>query len=570
MLATHKLKTLEELVRSSTAEELIWINGYLSGLVADKSNLSDPPVAVRWANVPVRKATICYGTETGNAQKLALQLTRLAKQHGITVQCKGLDQVRVEDLHLETDFFVVVSTQGEGEPPEPAKKFFEQLMKAQPDLSALHFGILALGDTAYPLFCKAGEDLDARLESLGAKRVVALKKCDVDYEAPAAEWFQSVIARYERQEKPPVAAAHNEPAREKHAGKKYYDGVIAHHINLNDRGSAKQTYHIEIRTQEPIDYTPGDAIAIVPENRPALVDRILALAGVDGSLPCETAKGKFPARELLHRHLNICHLLSSTIKKYAALTGHAIPDMRMDLADLLRIYPLKDADQFREMLGMLPGIAPRLYSVASSPKLQDKEVHILVGKHRFYAQGDEQFGLCSSFLGDLTAGSPIRFYVHRNRAFKLPDEATDIIMIGPGTGIAPFRSFLADRDAGGAAGKHWFFFGEQHFRTDFLYQAEMQQYLQTGVLQKLSLAFSRDQSKKIYVQHRMQEEAAEFFRWMESGAHIYISGTKDPMSREVEQAILGIIAEQGNRSDTEAATYLETMKKEGRYQKDVY
>jgi sulfite reductase (NADPH) flavoprotein alpha-component len=486
------------------------------------------------------------------------------------VQCKGLDQFRVEDLHKETDFFVVVSTQGEGEPPEPAKKFFHQLMTTQPDLSSLNFGVLALGDTAYPLFCKAGEDLDARLESLGAKRVVPLQKCDVDYEAPAAEWFRSLIALYEREEKPGVQVATKEPAREKHAGKKYYDGVITHHVNLNDRGSAKQTYHIEIRTQEPIDYAPGDAIAIVPENRPAVVDRILALAAVDGNLVCESARGKFPARELLHTHLNICHLLSSTIRKYAALTGHAIPDTRMDLVDLLRIYPLKDEDQFRELVRILPGIAPRLYSVASSPKLQDREVHLLVGKHRFYAQGDEQFGLCSSFLGDLPVGSQIRFYVHRNRAFKLPDDATDIIMIGPGTGIAPFRSFLADRDAGGATGKNWFFFGEQHFRTDFLYQAELQQYLQTGVLQKLSLAFSRDQSQKMYVQHRMQEEAAEFFRWLESGAHVYVSGTKDPMSRDVEQAILGIIAEQGNRSEAEAAKYLENMKKDGRYQKDVY
>ncbi len=569
MLATHKLKTLEDLVRASTAEELIWINGYLSGLVADKVRTSTPANGSSVESKGVRKATICYGTETGNAKKLALQLTQKAKQSGITVQCKGLDQYRFEDLDRETDFFVIVSTQGEGEPPEPAKKFFGMLFDAQPNLSAMRFGVLALGDTAYPLFCKAGEDLDARLESLGAKRVLPLKKCDVDYEATAMEWFDSMVALYSQIPEASTPQAGTKTA-EKHTGKKYYDGVISSHINLNDRGSSKQTYHIEIRTREAIDYAPGDAIAIVPENRPELVERILSLAAVDGATEFESSKGRHPVAELLTRHLNICYLLSATVKKYAALTGHQIPDTRMDLVDLLRIYPLKEKGQFQELIRLLPGIAPRLYSVASSPKQNDQEVHLTVGRHRFHAQGDELFGLCSSFLGDLPNGTPIRFYVHRNRAFKLPADEADVIMVGPGTGIAPFRSFLADRDAGGAKGRNWLFFGEQHFRSDFLYQAELQQYLATGVLQKISLAFSRDQKEKIYVQHRMKEEGAELFSWLERGAYLFVSGTKDPMSKDVEQSLLQIIEVQGKVSADEAVIYLDKMKKEGRYQKDVY
>ncbi len=597
------MKTLEALVRDSSEAELIWINGYLSGLVADKvrtvgqatnGNGHAAHQDVNGKAAIERKATICYGTETGNAKKLALDLARLCKQSGITVSCKGLDQYRFEDLSKERDFYVVVSTQGEGEPPEPAKAFFKELETANVSLSRMRFGVLALGDTAYPLYCKAGEDLDARLHALGAERVLPLQKCDVDYEADAAAWFNQLIQRYatvpngsgalsaaDAATSIADALAHAPastlgatavaPAKAaKHSGKRYYNGTVTTHINLNDRGSRKETWHIEIQTTEPVDYQPGDAIAIVPENRPEVVERILALLQVNADKTVDLGKGEHTVGELLQKQLSVCHLLASTVKKYAQLTGHGIPDTRMDLADLLHIYPLSAPEQLVPMLALLSPIAPRLYSVASSPRVNAHEVHLVVAKHRFLAEDSERFGLCSSFLGDLPRGTAIRFYVHHNRAFKLAPEDKDIIMIGPGTGIAPFRGFLQDRDQSGAGGRNWLFFGEQHFQTDFLYQSELQQYLQTGVLQRLSVAFSRDQVERIYVQHRMKEMGAELFNWLQGGAYLYISGTKDPMSKDVEKALLEVIAEQGAMDATAAAKYLEQCKKEGRYQKDVY
>jgi sulfite reductase (NADPH) flavoprotein alpha-component len=242
----------------------------------------------------------------------------------------------------------------------------------------------------------------------------------------------------------------------------------------------------------------------------------------------------------------------------------------MDLIDLIRIYPPAKPALFLELVPLLSGIAPRLYSISSSPRVHPNEVHLTVSKHRFNANGDERYGLCSTFLGDLPMGTSLQFYIHRNRAFKLPELGKDMIMIGPGTGVAPFRSFLADRDASGASGRNWFFFGEQHFLSDFLYQAEMQQYLQTGVLHKISLAFSRDQEEKIYVQHRMLEEAKELYTWLANGASVYISGTKDPMSKDVEKALLQIISTQGSKTEEEALACLEELKASGRYQKDVY
>jgi sulfite reductase (NADPH) flavoprotein alpha-component len=302
-----------------------------------------------------------------------------------------------------------------------------------------------------------------------------------------------------------------------------------------------------------------------------VVKRILTLTGIDPLRVVETAKFKAPVKDLLEQHLNICYLLTSTIKKYAAIIQQEIPDTRMDLVDLLRIYPVKDSDQFVEVIKILMPIAPRLYSIASSPAAHgNQEVHITVARDRFLALDEQRYGLCSEFLGDQPVNTPLTFYVHKDKNFKLPAAERDVIMIGPGTGIAPFRAFLSERDANGASGRNWFFFGEQHFVTDFLYQTELQNFVQTGVLSRLDLAFSRDQDEKIYVQHRMLENARELYQWVDNGAYVFISGTKDPMSKEVENTLAQIISEQGNRSADDAKKYIEQLKKEGRFEKDVY
>jgi sulfite reductase (NADPH) flavoprotein alpha-component len=577
MLAGHKLKTLHELIASSSKEEIAWINGYLNGLMANhQPNGNGQAIdgtngSIQTSPVATKKISLVYGTETGNSKKLATSLAAVAKKKGISVKLAGLDQYKTQDLPKEEFFFVVISTQGEGEPPAPAKKFYDYIHQNQLSLPNLKFSVLALGDTSYPQFCKTGEDVDARLQAFGAKRVVDLQKCDVDYEADAQQWFAKVLEQIENSS---ANASSIEPkptiADVKKTGKKYYNGTVTANINLNDRGSNKQTFHIEISTEEKVEYEPGDALAIVPENKKWVVETIIKLTGIDRQLEIATAKKTASLEELLTRHLNICYLLSSAVKKYAAITGQEIPDTRMDLVDLLRIYPVKNASQFEEVLKILPPIAPRLYSISSSPLAQEGEIHITVGKHSFQAKNEERFGLCSEFLGELPIGTKISFYIHKNRAFKLPADEKDIIMVGPGTGIAPFRSFLAERDAKGASGRNWFFFGEQHFTSDFLYQVEMQNYVQTGVLTHIDLAFSRDQQEKIYVQHRMLEKSKELYNWIDTGAHFYISGTKDPMSKDVENILLEIIEREGNKSKEEAKAYLEKMKEEGRYEKDVY
>lgn len=566
MIGEAKLKQLHEFLGGYSKEELIWINGYLSGIVNGGFTQSSGHTPA----VQKIKISLVYGTETGNAQRLAIQLAAVAKKRGVQLRLQSLDQYRLTDLEKEEYFFIVISTQGEGEPPVNGKKFYDYIHATPLRLPELKFGVLALGDSSYPLFCKTGEDVDRQLNLAGATRTIPLRKCDVDYEEDAASWFEQVLSVTGKQENNKLLI--ETPATvKKTSGKKYYKGTVLKNINLNDRGSAKSTWHIELGTAEQIEYEPGDALGIIPQNREEVVKQIIALAGVDGAKPIQTAKHYAPLTELLTKHLTICYLLTSTIKKYAAITGHEIPDTRMDLVDLLRIYPVKNSGQFEDFVQVLMPVAPRLYSVSSSPAAHGTaEIHITVARNRFLAMDEQRFGLCSEFLGDVPVGTTLQFYIHKNRGFKLPSPERDIIMIGPGTGVAPFRSFIAERDSTGATGKNWFFFGEQHFQSDFLYQAEMQQYLQTGTLTHIDLAFSRDQPEKIYVQQRMQQKAAELYKWINNGATVYISGTKNPMSRDVETTLLSILEEQGRMNAEEAKQYLAAMEKEGRYEKDVY
>ena len=575
MLEEVRLKQLHQLIDTYSREELVWINGYLSGLVINgPANGNGHGVAAATGNghalpTSVKRISLVFGTETGNAKRVATHLAAVAKKKGINVRLMGLDQYRLTDLAKEEYFFVVISTQGEGEPPLAAKKFYDYIHEHQLLLPNMKYSVLALGDTSYPLYCKTGTEVDVQFNKFGATRVVPLQKCDLDYDDDAQQWFDKVLTVLESQTTTSPAPA-TPPVSNKTGGKKFYTGTILSNINLNDKGSNKQTWHIEIETEDQVVYEPGDAIAIIPGNREEVVLKIMALTGVDPLLVLETTKVTATVQELLKQHLNICYLLTSTIKKYAAIIQQEIPDTRMDLADLLRIYPVKNAQQFIEIIKILSPIAPRLYSIASSPAAHPNEVHIIVARNRFLAQKEQRFGLCSVFLGDQPVNSKITFYVHKNRAFRLPSPDKDIIMIGPGTGIAPMRSFLAERDATGANGRNWLFFGEQHFTTDFLYQVEMQNYVQLGVLNKIDLAFSRDQKEKIYVQHRLLQNANELYKWIVNGAYLYVSGTKDPMSKDVENVLLQILEEHGQQSKEAAKKYLEQLKEENRYEKDVY
>ncbi|MET7036645.1 diflavin oxidoreductase [Elizabethkingia miricola] len=567
MLSETKLKVLKEISSGFSRDEAIWASGYLAGLAGTSAAVADLPPQQTTHTTTVKKITLVYGTETGNSKKLATELAGVAKKKGIQVKLGDLSQYKPKDLAKEEYFFVVISTQGEGEPPILAKKFYEYIHENELNLSNIKFGVLALGDSTYPQFCKTGEDVDTRFEVLGAERIIPLKRCDIDYEEDAHRWLDHIFEVVQNKK---AGTSQATPAKAS-SGRKKYQGKVSAIINLNDITSDKETYHIEIETEEPIAYRPGDALGVIPFNPKSVVKEIIGLTGIDPEKQIQTARVNASAEELLHQHLNISYLLKTTVAQYAQITGHDIPETRLSLLDLLRIYPVKNAEEFEDVIKALTVQAPRLYSVSSSPEAHgDSEIHITVAKSEFLINDKKQNGLCSGFLSEFEEDGAIEFYIQEAKHFKLPETAKDVIMIGPGTGIAPFRSFLWERDATGAEGRNWLFFGDRSFVSDFLYQSEFQDFLKTGALTNLDLAFSRDTAEKVYVQHRLQQKSSEVFQWLEGGASVYVCGAKEPMSKDVEETLLGIIQREGKRNEEEAKNYLEELELSGRYAKDVY
>ena len=563
MLVENKFKILSDLINASSNEELIWMNGYLNGIV--KNKILQQEVVTESA---AKKITIVYGTETGNSKRLATDFAAKAKQHHVHAKVVGMDQYRLTDLTKEEYLLAVVSTHGEGEPPAAAKKFYDHIHNNGFKLDKLKYGVLALGDTSYPLFCKTGEDVDLQLNKLGANRFVPLQKCDLEYDDEASNWFNTVLKNLNnKQSEATTVTTVALPVAKK--GKQTCTGKVLAAINLNDKGSSKETYHIEIEA-EGLEYQCGDSIGIIAENDSQAVTDIIATTNVDGNKSLEFKKEKFTIYQLLKRKINIIHLTERLVKQYAAATGHSIPDGRADLLELVKKYPVKNTAQFEEILISLNAVSPRLYTIASSPSAHEGEVHIVVVKDTYTVNNKKRFGLCSDYLSKLKLNSIQQFFVQPNKRFRLPAENKDIIMVGPGTGIAAFRSFLAERDATGASGRNWLFFGEQHFASDFLYQTEIQNWFETGVLNKINLAFSRDQQEKIYVQHKMREHGAELYEWLNGGASFFVCGKKHPMSIDVENTLLQIIEQHGNKTAEEAKKYLEHLEEEGRYEKDVY
>ncbi|MCT3806963.1 sulfite reductase [Elizabethkingia anophelis] len=567
MLSETKLKVLKEISSGFSRDEAIWASGYLAGLAGTSAAVADLPPQLNTHTTAVKKITLVYGTETGNSKKLATELAGVAKKKGIQVKLGDLSQYKPKDLAKEEYLFVVISTQGEGEPPILAKKFYDYIHENELNLSNIKFGVLALGDSTYPQFCKTGEDLDTRFEVLGAERIIPLKRCDIDYEEDAHRWLDHIFEVVQNKE---AGTSQATPAKAS-SGRKKYQGKVSAIINLNDITSDKETYHIEIETEEPIAYRPGDALGVIPFNPKSVVEEIIGLTGIDPGKQIQTTRVTASVEELLHQHLNISYLLKTTVAQYAQITGQDIPETRLSLLDLLRIYPVKNAEEFEDIIKVLTVQVPRLYSVSSSPEAHgDFEIHITVAKSEFFINDKKQNGLCSGFLSEFEEDGTVEFYIQEAKHFKLPETAKDIIMIGPGTGIAPFRSFLWERDATGAEGRNWLFFGDRNFVSDFLYQSEFQDFLKTGALTNLDLAFSRDTAEKVYVQHRLQQKSSEVFQWLEGGASVYVCGAKEPMSKDVEETLLRIIQHEGKRNEDEAKNYLEELELSGRYAKDVY
>jgi sulfite reductase (NADPH) flavoprotein alpha-component len=558
-MSPEKKKQIREFIDSLDKQDQIWTLGYLDGML---NGIASQESAATKDPVENKKITIAYGTESGNSKKIANLFASRAKQEGIHAKLVSLDQYRLTDLAKEEYFLTVISTQGEGEPPASAKKFYDHIHQNGFKLPKLKYGVLALGDTSYPMFCKAGEDVDHQLGNLGGERIVDIRRCDVDFEQEAQSWMNDVFQKLSGGTKTLPAV---KPVK-KSTGKKIYRGEVLANINLNDRGSAKQTHHIEIACED-VYYKPGDSLGIVPQNPTDIVEAIIALTGIDRERTFVHRNDTYSVYELLNRKLNIIYLPERVVAKFAAHIQQEIPLTKTSLLDLVRSFPFKEPAHFEAFLQQLEPTTPRLYSIASSLETIEGEVHLTVARDTFTVEQELKYGLCSDHLCGLKAGDPVEFYIHHNDQFRLPEDSQDLIMIGPGTGIAPFRAFLSERESTGAAGRNWLFYGDQHFNTDFLYQTELQQWMERGVLTALDVAFSRDQPEKIYVQDKIRRNAVEFFHWIEKGATLYVCGAKK-MGEDVENTIIELIKESGNPKNAE--TFLEELKSSGRYLKDVY
>ncbi|MCM3054630.1 assimilatory sulfite reductase (NADPH) flavoprotein subunit [Caldibacillus thermoamylovorans] len=595
---------LNRLIPTLTEAQKIWLCGFLSyPFIAgyEQSVQVDQTAAPKMEqSIQTREVTVLFGSETGNGQSLASTIVEKLQAKQLPVQSFSMDDFKPQNLKKVQDLLIITSTHGEGEPPENARSFYEFLhSKRAPKIENVRFSVLALGDESYEFFCQTGKDFDKRLEELGGERLYPRVDCDVDFEDPAEQWMSGVVAVLHETSnanastitvsEKQAAATLLEEKQSVYSKKNPYPAEVLENINLNGRGSNKETRHLVLSLEDSgLTFEPGDSLAILPENDPELVDSLINELGwnPEESVQINEEGDIYSLRKALLSKFEITRLTKSFIQAAAELFHHeglkklaapgneekvkAYIDGR-DLLDFVRDFPpvqLKPVD-FIQILRKLPA---RQYSIASSLKANPDEVHLTISTVRFQAHGRNRKGVCSSQIAErIQPGDMLPVYVDQNPNFKLPSNPdTPIIMIGPGTGVAPFRAFLQEREAEGVTGKSWLFFGDQHFSSDFLYQVEWQKWLKNGVLTKMDVAFSRDHAEKVYVQHRMLEKRKEFYQWLEEGAVVYVCGDEKHMARDVHQTILTILEKEGGLTSEQAAVYLDQMRKQKRYQRDVY
>ncbi|WP_159883232.1 assimilatory sulfite reductase (NADPH) flavoprotein subunit [Paenibacillus puerhi] len=599
----EQAELLNRLLPTLTEGQRVWLSGYLAAQASSAPAVGVIPaaapaevLAAAPAAVVSKEVTVLFGSQSGNCSGLAKKLSKKLEENGFQVSLSSMGDFKTNGLKKIQNLLVLVSTHGEGEPPDNALSFHEFLhSKRAPKLEGLSFSVLGLGDTSYEFFCQTGKDFDKRLEELGGKRVVDRADCDVDYDDAAKQWMDQVLQALQG----PAAAA--QPSTASSAGaaavvteSEYsrsnpFQAEVLENLNLNGRGSDRETRHIEISLEgSNLQYEPGDSLGVYPENHPRLVDELIEAMGWNSTAAVPVGKSGelVPLREALLRHVEITVLTKPLLEQAAKLTSNSgllalleagrEQELRAylngrDLLDLVQDYSLKGVPA-KEFIGVLRKLPARLYSIASSPKANPDEVHVTVRAVRYETQGRERYGVCSVHLAErVQPGDPLPVFVQQNPNFKLPDNPdTPIIMIGPGTGVAPFRAFLGEREETGAQGKSWLFYGDQHFATDFLYQIEWQRWLKDGVLTRLDVAFSRDTDQKVYVQHRMLEKSKELYQWLQEGACVYICGDEKKMAHDVHGALQAILQQEGGLSAEAAADYLSRMQQEKRYQRDVY
>lgn len=592
---------LNQIFQTLTAEQQIWLTGYLTAQQGAVAQTTEAPqqVAEYVLNNESesqtnndRHITVVYGSETGNAQSLAEIFADRLVEHNYTVKLTAMDEIKQKEFKKVEDLFVITATHGEGDPPDNALTFHEFIhSRKAPKLENVRFSVLALGDESYEYFCQTGKDFDAKLLELGAERLTDRQDCDLDFDDLAEKWMKKNIEILNQSTGHGSTVTSTETvqsAKEKRYSKSNpYKAEVLENINLNGRGSNKEVRHVELLLDNYGEsFEPGDCVVVLPQNEPEIVTLLIETLGWDKDIeiPINDDGDTLPLEKALTEHFEITKLTKPLLQKAAELFGNTELLSQIDNAewiqqyvdgrdviDLLIEFPTSELkpETFYKLLRKLPA---REYSIASSYEATPDEVHITVGAVRYEAHERTRKGVCSVQLAErIQPGDTLPIYLKKNPNFKFPfDEETPVIMIGPGTGVAPFRSYMQEREELGLSGNTWLFFGEQYFTTDFLYQTEWQAWLKDETLAKLDLAFSRDTEEKIYVQHRIAQQSELFYQWLQDGAAIYVCGDEKHMAKDVHDTIRSVIEQEGDMSEADAEAYLTQMKQEKRYQRDVY
>jgi sulfite reductase (NADPH) flavoprotein alpha-component len=572
-------------------EQRAWLNGFFAGLFSRAPGTGGAPAPAGSAPALI-PLTVLFGSQTGTAEGLARRAAKEAGKRHFAATVLDMAQVDLPRLAAESNVLVIASTYGDGEPPDNAKALHAALHAAAAHPAAngpfagLRYAVCALGDTNYTQFCRCGADFDAWLEKLGAARVSPRADCDLDCEEKFSAWLNhalTALATDPTPEPAPEVPAVAEPAAtvvappsapSPHSRQNPFPALLLASRNLSGAASSKQINHIEFDLSgSGLAYEAGDALGVYPHNAPGLVAEVLAALGCDGEEAVPAPDGAtLSLRRALTERYDLGRPSPELLAHYApgggggtALAQHHVVDVLLARADL-KIPPADFVKALRKL-------QPRLYSISSSPRAHPGQVHLTVGAVRYDLHGRPRQGVCSTFLADRATPGETRIpvFVHASPGFRPPAGGdTPMIMVGPGTGIAPFRAFLEERQATGARGKNWLFFGDQREADDFIYRDELLALRSRGVLTRLDLAWSRDQTRKIYVQHRMEENAAELWAWLEEGAHFYVCGDAARMAKDVDAALHGIVERAGGRTPDQAAAYVQALKAAKRYARDVY
>ncbi|AMH18390.1 NADPH-dependent assimilatory sulfite reductase flavoprotein subunit [Hafnia paralvei] len=588
-LTPEQLAKLQSAIGEFSPNQLAWLSGYFWGMV------NQQPGAVAVAPTPAVAAsiTVISASQTGNARRVSEQLRDDLTAAGLSVTLVNAGDYKFKQIAQEKLLLVVASTQGEGEPPEEAVALHKYLFsKKAPQLTGTAFAVFGLGDTSYENFCQTGKDFDTRLGELGAERLLDRADADVDFKAAAEAWRNQVVEVLKQrvpqatpaQAQASVAGSVAQVLSSPYSKESPLTATLAVNQKITGRNSDKDVRHLEIDLGDSgLSYQPGDALGVWYHNDPDLVEEIIGLVWRTGDEKITLNGQTLTLREALTDHLELTQNTTVIVEKYASLSrDERLIELLADkhqlqqyaqttpLPDMIRQAPADlDAEQ---LVALLRPLTPRLYSIASAQEEVGNEVHITVGVVRYDVEGRARTGGASGYLADrLEEEGELRVFIEHNDNFRLPaNPQTPVIMIGPGTGIAPFRAFIQQRAAEGAEGLNWLFFGNPHFTEDFLYQVEWQRYVKEGVLSRIDLAWSRDQNHKVYVQDKLREQGAEVWRWIEKGAHIYVCGDANRMAKDVEQALLELLAEHGGMDAEQADEFLSELRVERRYQRDVY